>query len=159
MEQQHNENYDISWIHELLDNILKLSSDEERSLLIEKYNNEHKGEIEEAIMNDVDKIAEMLVRFRNYTGIVNHRLMSLSDHERAELEETERIIDENQFDYYFQPIVNAKDGEIYSYEALMRPKSSLKQGSRSKNVSFPKSAASAALFLSPRDCIGTPYMV
>ena len=126
MEQQHNENYDISWIHELLDNILKLSSDEERSLLIEKYNNEHKGEIEEAIMNDVDKIAEMLVRFRNYTGIVNHRLMSLSDHERAELEETERIIDENQFDYYFQPIVNAKNGEIYSYEALMRPKSSMK---------------------------------
>ena len=126
MEQQHNNNYDISWIHELLVDILKLSTDKERSLLIERYNNEHKGEIEEAIMNDADNIAEMLVRFRNYTGIVNHRLMSLSDHERAELEETERIIDENQFDYYFQPIVNAKNGEIYSYEALMRPKSSMK---------------------------------
>ncbi len=126
MEQQHNENYDISWIHELLGDILKLSTDKERSLLIEKYSNEHKGEIEGVILTDADNIAEMLVRIRNYTGIVNHKLMSLSDNEKAELEETERIIDENQFDYYFQPIVNAKDGEIYSYEALMRPKSSLK---------------------------------
>ena len=126
LEQQRNENPDISWIHDLLSDILKLSTDGDRNLLLEKYCSEHKGETEELILKDADSIAEMLVRFRNYSGIVNHKLMSLTDHERAELEETERIIDENQFDYYFQPIVSAKDGEIFSYEALMRPKSSMK---------------------------------
>ena len=33
-----------------------------------------------------------------------------------------KILDENLLTYYFQPIVNASDGEIYSYEALMRSK-------------------------------------
>ncbi len=32
------------------------------------------------------------------------------------------IIEENDFEYFFQPIVHATDGEIYAYEALMRPK-------------------------------------
>ena len=126
MEQRHGDNSDISWIHELLSDIVSLSTDKERSELFDKYGSEHKGETEEIILNDADIIAEMLVRLRNYSGIVNHKLMSLTDDERAELEETERIIDENEFDYYFQPIVNAKDGEIFSYEALMRPKSSMK---------------------------------
>lgn len=31
------------------------------------------------------------------------------------------LIDENKFDYKFQPIVSAIDGTIYGYEALMRP--------------------------------------
>lgn len=33
----------------------------------------------------------------------------------------ETIIDEDRIDYHFQPIVNARTGEIYGYEALMRP--------------------------------------
>lgn len=32
----------------------------------------------------------------------------------------ERILNENLLTYYFQPIVNARDGSIYAYEALMR---------------------------------------
>ncbi len=31
------------------------------------------------------------------------------------------LIDENKFDYKFQPIVSAIDGSVYGYEALMRP--------------------------------------
>ncbi len=31
------------------------------------------------------------------------------------------LIDENKFDYKFQPIISAIDGTIYGYEALMRP--------------------------------------
>jgi len=32
----------------------------------------------------------------------------------------ERILNENLLTYYYQPIVNAKDGSIFAYEALMR---------------------------------------
>ena len=35
------------------------------------------------------------------------------------------MINENRFCYHFQPIVSTSDGEIYSYEALMRPQSTL----------------------------------
>lgn len=35
----------------------------------------------------------------------------------------ETIISEDRIDYHFQPIVNAHTGEIYGYEALMRPQS------------------------------------
>jgi len=45
---------------------------------------------------------------------------SLTEEERADREEVRRILDENLLTYYFQPIVRASDGEIYSYEALMR---------------------------------------
>jgi EAL domain-containing protein (putative c-di-GMP-specific phosphodiesterase class I) len=31
-----------------------------------------------------------------------------------------KLMDENLFDYYFQPIINARTGEIFAYEALMR---------------------------------------
>ncbi len=35
------------------------------------------------------------------------------------------LLEMNLFDYHFQPIVNAKTGDIYAYEALMRPDSSI----------------------------------
>ncbi len=40
--------------------------------------------------------------------------------EKADCEAVEKILDENLFTYYFQPIVNVTDGEVYAYEALMR---------------------------------------
>jgi len=52
-------------------------------------------------------------------------LATLSEAEREELREADRIIGDNLFDYHFQPIVTATDGEIYSYEGLMRPRSEL----------------------------------
>lgn len=53
------------------------------------------------------------------------RLAALTSSERNELAEVESIIEENRFSYHFQPIVNTIDGEIYSYEALMRPESDM----------------------------------
>ena len=44
----------------------------------------------------------------------------LNDEEKEELEIVSDILDHNRLKYHFQPIVNAIDGEIYSYEALMR---------------------------------------
>ncbi len=58
------------------------------------------------------------------TGSRRKRLASLSPAERAELERVEKILDGNLFTYHFQPIVDARTGEIYSYEALMRAKDS-----------------------------------
>jgi len=34
-----------------------------------------------------------------------------------------RLIEENLFEYHFQPIINARTGDIYAYEALMRTNS------------------------------------
>ncbi len=50
----------------------------------------------------------------------------LTEAEREDMKEVERLLDENLFHYFFQPIVNAKDGEIYAYEALMRAKTDKK---------------------------------
>lgn len=47
----------------------------------------------------------------------------MNEDEIRELEEVEKILDENLLKYHFQPIVRSIDGEIYSYEALMRSNS------------------------------------
>ncbi|MBR6223433.1 MAG: EAL domain-containing protein [Lachnospiraceae bacterium] len=55
-------------------------------------------------------------------GGATKALPHLSEEEVEELQEVERILDNNLLKYHFQPIVNAVDGRIYSYEALMRSK-------------------------------------
>ncbi|WP_294411620.1 EAL domain-containing protein [uncultured Ruminococcus sp.] len=115
---------DCLWIHELLCELKEVSTDGDRTALIERFRREHSGDMENAVIDDADTLAEMLITLKR-SG-TDHKLANLSEDELAELQETERIIDENLFDYYFQPIVSAKDGEIFSYEALMRPKSDMK---------------------------------
>lgn len=113
-----------SWLHELLGSLPELSSEKQRSELLEKYRQEHKPDVDPVVLEDIEIIAELIVKLKS--GAPGHKIAALSELERAQLVETERIIDENLFDYYFQPIVSAADGEIYSYEALMRPKSTMK---------------------------------
>jgi len=55
-------------------------------------------------------------KFENATG----EYENLSDEEKKDYETVKEILDDNLLTYYFQPIVSAKDGNIYSYEALMR---------------------------------------
>lgn len=117
---------DYAWIHCLLRGIAELSSESEKAALLDRFRREHDGQADAAILHDAESIADMLIHLKSYSSIAGHKLSSLTEAERAELKETERIIDENQFDYYFQPIVNTIDGGIYSYEALMRPRSSMK---------------------------------
>ena len=45
--------------------------------------------------------------------------------DEEERNEVTRVLDDNLLTYYFQPIVNAKTGDIYSYEALMRAESGI----------------------------------
>lgn len=40
-------------------------------------------------------------------------------------EELNRVLDNSNVDFAFQPIVNAQTGDLYAYEALMRPQSEL----------------------------------
>lgn len=46
---------------------------------------------------------------------------SLKNQEFRRNQVFETIIEQDLIDYHFQPVVNAKTGEIYGYEALMRP--------------------------------------
>ncbi|MBO5434371.1 EAL domain-containing protein [bacterium] len=72
------------------------------------------------IMSDIDKVSQHVFKL----GCVD-KTSTLNEKEIQELNETRRIIKENCFNYHFQPVVSAIDGDIYSYEALMRPKSEL----------------------------------
>lgn len=56
-------------------------------------------------------------------GGISTRAGTMSFEEIREMEEVEKILDNNLLKYVFQPIVSAVDGEIFSYEALMRSNS------------------------------------
>ena len=114
------------WIHDLLSRLTSDTAESELRDVIDRYRREHDGESDRRILGDVDILLATLKELKKTSGLLDHKLSSLSETEREELRETERLIDENLFDYYFQPIVSTADGEIYSYEALMRPKSTLK---------------------------------
>ena len=115
-----------NWLHELLGSLPELSSEKQRSELLEKYRQDHKSDDDSLVLKDIEMIADLIVKLKSMSNSKDHKVEALSELEREQLAETERIIDENLFDYYFQPIVNTIDGEIYSYEALMRPKSAMK---------------------------------
>ncbi len=77
------------------------------------------------LVSDISDVGKELILLRGSVSArkTDRMVYSLSDDEQRELSETNRIIDQNLFKYHFQPIVNTIDGEIYSYEALMRPES------------------------------------
>lgn len=117
-------------LHELLCKAAEIDNAQELEKIISEYGSklsEGGNETVEAVLNDVKNICGELISLRN--GVVpdnrSKQLSALTEKEQEELKEVGRVIDENLFDYHFQPIVSAVDGEIYSYEALMRPKSSL----------------------------------
>ncbi|MCR5209745.1 MAG: EAL domain-containing protein [Lachnospiraceae bacterium] len=46
---------------------------------------------------------------------------ALTPDEIKQAKEVEDVLNKNRFNYHFQPIIKASDGDIYAYEALMRP--------------------------------------
>ena len=58
----------------------------------------------------------------NKSKEIRNAELNLTKDELDKIEIVRKILDENLFDYHFQPIVSAKDGSIYAYEALMRPR-------------------------------------
>ncbi|WP_294753347.1 EAL domain-containing protein [uncultured Ruminococcus sp.] len=64
-----------------------------------------------------------LERIRNSKfAIYSYAYDSLDEKEKEDYSLVSKILDENLFDYHFQPIINTRDGSIYAYEALMRAK-------------------------------------
>ena len=70
-------------------------------------------------------LQKRLERIRNSKfAIYSYAYDSLDEKEKADYSLVARILDENLFDYHFQPIVRADSGEIFAYEALMRARTS-----------------------------------
>jgi hypothetical protein len=75
--------------------------------------------LESVRRNLVINFLENLTRPVNKFGF-SERLNDLNEEEKEDFRLVEKILNGNLFRYHFQPIVSAKDGSIYSYEALMR---------------------------------------
>lgn len=67
-----------------------------------------------AFVSEVVYLREEILR------INEKRERVLTEEEHAEIIKVQQLIDCNLFTYHFQPIIRADNGEIYSYEALMR---------------------------------------
>lgn len=100
-----------------------------------KFNDENKGQFTINICYAADIVsvtsAEALDNFIN--DVINHKnaakMQQYADEKRSpelpreELEKDKlvgEILDRNMLTYHFQPIVNARTGQIYAYEVLMR---------------------------------------
>ena len=105
-------------LHSLLSRILEINNSDDLDILKSEY----KNKFSDQIWNDIEAIGNKLILLQCERKSEREKLL-LTEQEKNELAEAMRIIDENLFSYHFQPIVNAVDGEIYSYEALMRPQS------------------------------------
>ena len=118
----------LEMLHELLEKLARVKNENELNNLTAEYSDKldcGNNELTAAVLADIEQIGSELVAFRNGTVSADNPLILHTEQERAELAEAMKVIDENLFDYHFQPIVSTADGEIYSYEALMRPKSTL----------------------------------
>ncbi len=73
--------------------------------------------------NDFERLAGAAINNKN---IRKHNLSkieeskTLSEEEQEEAKVVDDILEHNKLNYHFQPIVEAKTGNIYAYEALMR---------------------------------------
>ncbi len=73
------------------------------------------------LMNAAFSVAyELMLAREKQDAEEKSRRIELSETERNEIALVQRLLDYNMFTYHFQPIVRADNGEIYSYEALMR---------------------------------------
>ena len=117
----------LAILHKFLNEITHVENEDELTGLVEAYKDKLDIASEEDVMYTLFQDAGMLgseilsLRLSRTDILWNRKLSALTAEEKNELAEVEAIIDENRFFYHFQPIVSTLDGEIYSYEALMRP--------------------------------------
>ena len=71
---------------------------------------------------DIERLVNMAISNKNNNKVDALKLShgSLTEEELLEAQIVKQILDMNKISYHFQPIVDAKTGKIYSYEALMR---------------------------------------
>lgn len=73
--------------------------------------------------DDFEHLVNASVGQKNGNKINERKMQSnvdLTEEEKKEASVVRDILDENRFHYDFQPIVDARTGDIYAYEALMR---------------------------------------
>jgi len=72
---------------------------------------------------EMERLANMAVLKKNAHKVSEdkyHTGDKLTHEEMIEAKIVKKLLDNNEFRYHFQPIVSAKTGEIFGYEALMR---------------------------------------
>ncbi|MBR0529866.1 MAG: EAL domain-containing protein [Ruminococcus sp.] len=113
---------DIRILTELAVNFAEVRTEEELAKVIESAAEEFEcddiGELKVALYRLGGRM--LCVDAADRDAVRNRRLACLTDEEKKELKLVEEIIDGNLLKYHFQPIVSAVNGEIFSYEALMR---------------------------------------
>ncbi|MBQ5330816.1 MAG: EAL domain-containing protein [Oscillospiraceae bacterium] len=85
-----------------------------------KFSSESETEETEKLKINIFSVMSLLVESREESARSAVKKHGLSEQEKAEISKVHRILDKNLLMYYFQPIVRTDNGEIYSYEALMR---------------------------------------
>ncbi len=73
--------------------------------------------------NDLENLMNIAVSRKNGNkakALQANTGKTLTKEELLEAQKVGSILDNNLFTYHFQPIINASDGSIYAYEALMR---------------------------------------
>lgn len=76
------------------------------------------------IMSDLEDLVNEAVSAKNRDKVKRLKAINgdtLTPEELAIAVKVKALLDENRFNYHFQPIVDAKTGDIFAYEALMRP--------------------------------------
>ena len=118
-------------LHEFLNEIVRMESEGELTQLSESYKNKLLINSEEDVLyilwEDVQTLGREILSLKasRDNDLQSRHLTTLTADEKNVLAEVERVIDGNRLGYHFQPIVSAADGEIYAYEALMRPESDM----------------------------------
>ena len=105
----------------LLDRIKEVSGEADLPYDIELYYASESGSPESS--EEVERLVNVAISSKNRGKNVYKFAAdaSLSDEERHDALVVSSILDENKIAYHFQPIVDGRTGEIYAYEALMRP--------------------------------------
>lgn len=72
---------------------------------------------------EVERLVNLAISHKNKNKADTLSLThgSLSEEEQKEAQTVMEVLVDNKISYHFQPIVDVKTGNIYSYEALMRP--------------------------------------
>ncbi len=119
----------LVYLHEMLSKISALRSDADADALFKQYSpmlgvgNDDRFT---AIVDDIRTLCGQLIALRqNASDDLCVTDTELSAQQQAEFAEADRVITQNLFNYHFQPIVDARNGEIFAYEALMRPESDI----------------------------------
>ncbi len=75
------------------------------------------------IFSTICLLLSFIQMFRNYLYVNKLETTLLNNYDNSDAKKYQlfnQLLDENLFLYHFQPIVNAKTGEVFAYEALMR---------------------------------------